>query len=70
MVLIYEMRDNEESLGLLETDLNEAVLANEWADYYNNYESENIGIDEFEVLMTGMYRRNEFKRIYLTEIYP
>ena len=61
-----EMLDpDNESVGVLETDLPFEPLEKEWIEYYHNADSENIGVGEFIERMKEKYPKHHFVRFFI-----
>jgi len=61
-----EMLDpDNESMGVLETDLPFEPLEKEWSEYYHNADSENIGVEEFVEIMKEKYPKHHFVRFFI-----
>lgn len=61
-----EMLDpDNESLGILETDLPFDPLEKEWVEYYHNTDSDNIGVEDFIKRMVEKYPKHHFVRFFI-----
>lgn len=66
---LFQLLDSDgETEGILETDVKEDVITKEWEKYYNEFESDNLGVEEFIEQMQEKYPENHFERVFFDAI--
>jgi hypothetical protein len=65
----FQLLDSDgENAGIIKTNLGSELIKKEWEHYYNETETDNLGVEEFIEIMEKKFPNNHFERFFIDEL--